>query len=133
MPDNFIETRKRGPNGKGRVRIRADAITGLVETFVVEGVKDNIRVMRVHLGSNGFLDLEDETMDTLWNKLNQAIGRKLVVVEDTSPEYPGHPVYEQTEKERRGRGTGELSVGVEVGEPQSVMEGAFPVPKAARR
>lgn len=84
--DNFIETERKGG---GRLRLRADYITGLMEVEVKEGDKYK-KLIRVHLGSNNHIDVEGETLDSMWNKMCQAMGRNLVVVAQTAPGFPGH-------------------------------------------
>lgn len=74
------------------VRIRADFVTAILETDEKVGDKRRMGV-RVQLGNNNHVDLEDETVDSVWNKVSQAIGQTMPVTADISPDYPGHPDY----------------------------------------
>lgn len=88
----FIECRLRS---NGKARIRADFITAIITTYTSEHGNDHILVLRLHLGHNNFIDIKDETLESLWNKLVQALGTNPAVIGETSAAYPGHPDYKE--------------------------------------
>jgi len=90
-PPAFIECRLRGG---GKARIRADAITGVITLYVKENAKDNILVIRLHIGHNIFYDVKDESLDSVWNKMAQALRvSTLPCIGATSANYVGHEDY----------------------------------------
>lgn len=81
---NFIElTRQQG----GRVRIRADSITTVVEALIG---KDRQPALMIQLGPNFSVTVTGDTMDTLFNKMTVAFGRSPVITSTTSSDYPNH-------------------------------------------
>ena len=93
----FIEVVRKDANGKSDgycvARIRADFVTAIIE---VETKNDTSfkKFVRLHLGNNNFVDCQNESLGSVWNKMNQAFGHALRVVGTVSPDYPGHPDYD---------------------------------------
>ena len=83
----FIQVARKDADGCV-ARIRADMICAIVEMEIKNGTSYK-KVVRLHLGVNNFIDCETETLDSVWNKINQAMGFPLHVVDSVSPDYPG--------------------------------------------
>ena len=84
----FIEVNRKGG---GKARIRADAITALVEVDPKETERQK-PVVQIHLGPNNFITVQDEPLPAIWNKMCQALGsRQIPCISETAPEFPGHP------------------------------------------
>ena len=80
----FIEV----TGSKGRVRIRADHVTMVIEGVVIG--KDKVDGLMVQLSTNLTVSVTGDTMESLFNKLTVALGREPQIVKETSPAYPGH-------------------------------------------
>lgn len=97
----WVEVTRKDANGKFDgycvARIRADFISAIIEVETKDS--GNLKKhVRLHLGTNNFVDCQDETLASIWNKMNQAMGRKLYYIRDVSPGYPGHPDYDSKPK-----------------------------------
>ena len=92
MRPSWIECARRSSRVNLPVRIRADFVTMVLETLTKEGDK-YIPGVRIHLGNSNHIDVVEETMETVWNKLSVAMGAAPTVVSALSPEWPGHPDY----------------------------------------
>lgn len=87
----FIEIIRKGG---GRCRIRADFITALIEMEVKNGNEGKfVKVVQIHTGANSFIHCQNDSLDDIWNKINQAMGRRMTCVNSVSSDYPGHPEY----------------------------------------
>jgi len=96
MKVSWIECKRRQSRKGLTVRLRADFVTAVVETLTKEGDKF-IPGVRLHLGNNNHIDVIDETVDSVWNKLAQATSSNMPVIDTVSPDYPGHPDYGQAQ------------------------------------
>ena len=94
----FIEVIRKDANGALDgycvARIRADFITAIMEVETKDGTSFKKHI-RLHLGTNNYVDCQAETLGSIWNKMNQAAGRPLFAVKEVSPDYPGHPDYDK--------------------------------------
>ena len=92
---NFIEVARRGG---GRVRVRWDSITAVVEIFETPGDAKSRRIahtLQLQLGATNHIVVEGESMDSLWNKMCVASGGAPIgVIDKHSPDYPGYPTPE---------------------------------------
>lgn len=87
----FIEVVRKGG---ATARIRADFITALIEMEIKEGDNGKFKdIVQIHLGANSYIAVQDDSIDEIWNKMCQAMGRKLHYVAEVAPDYPGHPNY----------------------------------------
>lgn len=57
-----------------------------------------IAYVRLHLGYGVTVDIYSETLDEVWNKISQALGRRINVFSEVTPGYPGHPDYRGDKK-----------------------------------
>lgn len=89
-------TKSGGPSAMLAVRIRADFVTAVMESWVKVGDKGKL-IIRLQLGNNNHVDVVDETLESVYNKICVAIGSGMPVVTQTSPDYPGHPDYGKRE------------------------------------
>jgi hypothetical protein len=80
----FIEV----TGSKGRVRIRADHVTMVMEGLAIG--KDKQEGIMVQLSTNLAVSVTSDTMESLFNKLTIALGRAPGLVTETSPAFPGH-------------------------------------------
>ena len=84
----FMEVNRKGG---GLARIRADIITAFIEIEPAE--KDKFKpLVKIHIGTNMYITVQDEPLWSLWNKYIQATGgRQVPVITEASVEIPGHP------------------------------------------
>lgn len=92
---SFIEAKRKGGSN---IRVRADLISALIPVEIKEGDKYK-HPIRLHLGTNNYVDVENETLDTVWNKMCQALGKNLVLIGCVTEDYPGHPDYGKTKEQ----------------------------------
>lgn len=86
----FIEVNRKGG---GVARVRADAITAVIEVITPEPDRGKPTI-QLHLGANNFIIVQDEPLWSIWNKMIQALGgRQIPCITLASPDIPGHPEF----------------------------------------
>lgn len=89
---NFVEVKRRSG---GRVRVRLDAITAIVEITEKSGggklgpVRE-IAGLQIQLGANNHIITEGDTMETLFNKMMIARGMGIEVIMAPTDAYAHH-------------------------------------------
>jgi len=78
------------------VRIRADFVTMVMETLTKAGDKYKPGV-RIHLGNNNHVDVVEDTMESVCNKISVAMGSGMTLITEPSPDYAGHPDFGRKE------------------------------------
>lgn len=96
MRPSWIECRRKHSRVHLTVRIRADFVTAVMETMTKVGTKEHQGVL-IQLGNNNHVNVVDETVDSVWNKVLQALGTNMPLITEASPDYPGHPDYGKRE------------------------------------
>jgi hypothetical protein len=79
---NFIEVARRGG---GRVRVRWDSITAVVEIFETPGDAKSRRIahtLQLQLGASNHIVVEGESMESLFTKMTVAGGKGQIMVVD---------------------------------------------------